>query len=68
MENTHKPVLDWLEAQIFEDGPVGDVVDKIPRLDAGDAYRLRDALMKRRIAKGDRHIGYKPRDPDHRAR
>ena len=59
MENTHKPVLDWLEAQIFEDGPVGDVVDKIPRLDAGDAYRLRDALMKRRIAKGDRHIGYK---------
>jgi 2-keto-4-pentenoate hydratase len=59
MENTHKPVLDWLEAQIFEDGPVGDVVDKIPDLDAGDAYRLRDALMKRRIAKGDRHIGYK---------
>ncbi len=59
MENTHKEVLDWLEAQIFDGGPAGDVIEKLPGLSAGEAYRLRDALMKRRIARGDRHIGYK---------
>lgn len=59
METAHKAVLDWLESQIFDDGPAGDVIEKLPGLSAADAYRLRDALMKRRIAKGDRHIGYK---------
>ena len=59
MENTHKAVLDWLEAQIFDNGPAGDVLEKIPALGVVDAYRLRDALMKRRIARGARHIGYK---------
>lgn len=59
MENTHKAVLDWLEAQIFDNGPAGDVLEKVPELSVVDAYRLRDALMQRRIAKGDRHVGYK---------
>ena len=59
MEDTHKAVLDWLEAQIFDGGPAGDVLEKIPGLTVVDAYRMRDALMQRRIAKGDRHIGYK---------
>jgi 2-keto-4-pentenoate hydratase len=59
MENTHKAVLDWLEAQIFDGGPAGDVLEKVPRLSVVDAYRMRDALMKRRVARGDRHIGYK---------
>ena len=59
MENTHQAVLDWLEAQIFDGGPAGDVLDKLPELSVVDAYRLRDALMQRRVAKGDKHIGYK---------
>ncbi len=59
MESTHKAVLDWLEAQIFDNGPAGDVLEKVPELSVVDAYRLRDALMKRRVARGDRHIGYK---------
>ena len=59
MESTHKAVLDWLEAQIFDNGPAGDVLEKVPELSVVDAYRLRDALMQRRVARGDRHIGYK---------
>ena len=59
MEKTHKKLLDWLEGQIFGDDAFGDVLEREPGLTVVDAYRLRDALMKRRIAKGDEHIGYK---------
>jgi 2-keto-4-pentenoate hydratase len=59
MEKTHKPLLDWLEAQMFDGGPAGDVLERAPGLSVADAYRLRDALMQRRAAKGDPHIGYK---------
>jgi len=59
MESTHKALLDWLEAQMFDGAPFGDVIEREPNLSPVDAYRLRDALMKRRIARGDPHIGYK---------
>lgn len=59
MEKTHKKVLDWLEGQLFGNDPRGDVLDQVPNLSDIDAYRLRDALMKRRVAAGDMHIGYK---------
>jgi 2-keto-4-pentenoate hydratase len=59
MENKNAQLLDWLESQIFDGAPFGDVTEKAPDLSELDAYRLRDALMKRRVAKGDPHIGYK---------
>ena len=59
METTHRELLDWLEGQVFGDQPPADVIERAPGLTVIDAYRLRDALMKRRIAKGDPHIGYK---------
>lgn len=59
MEQTHKDLLDWIEAQMFGSEPAADVLERAPHLTPADAYRLRDALMRRRATKGDRHIGYK---------
>ena len=59
MEHTHKNLLDWLEIQMFGGAAPADVIEQAPGLTLLDAYRLRDALMHRRVAKGDRHIGYK---------
>jgi len=59
MEQTHGKLLDWLEEQFRAAGPMADVTGQAPDLSEADAYRLQVALMKRAVARGDRHIGYK---------
>ena len=51
--------LDFLEGQISGTQPYVDILEKVPALTWDDAYRLQFALAKRKIAKGDRLIGYK---------
>ena len=56
---TQESLLDWLEAQMFGGAAPADITERAPYITSGEAYRLRDALMRRRAAKGDPHIGYK---------
>ena len=51
--------VDWLEEQISGTKPFVDILELAPGLTIDDAYRLQLALTRRKIEKGDRHIGYK---------
>ena len=59
MHKTDHDLLDFLEAQISGTVPYVDILEKVPDLTWDDAYRLQFALAKRKIAKGNRLIGYK---------
>jgi 2-keto-4-pentenoate hydratase len=59
MDHTQEALLDWVESQIFGSESPKDVLERAPNLTPAEAYRLRDALMRRRAAQGDRHVGYK---------
>jgi len=53
-------LVDWLEAQVFAGGDApADVIERAPDMTPGEAYAVRHALVQRRAAQGDRHIGYK---------
>jgi 2-keto-4-pentenoate hydratase len=52
-------LIDWLEARIFGDTPFQDVRDRWPDFGDKDAYAARARLVARRIAGGDRLVGYK---------
>ena len=51
--------LDFLEGQISGTQAYVDILEKVPELTWDDAYRLQFALAKRKIAKGNRLVGYK---------
>jgi 2-keto-4-pentenoate hydratase len=59
IEAKHGALLDWLEHHIFDTPRCPDVLERQPDVTVADAYRLRAALVERRIAKGDRLLGYK---------
>ena len=59
MKDSPQQQLDFLEEQISSTQPYVDIIEKIPDLTWDDAYRLQFALAKRKIAKGDRLVGYK---------
>jgi 2-keto-4-pentenoate hydratase len=52
-------LLDWLENEFYGKPTGGDAIKQAPELTNEQAYRLRQELVKRRVAKGDAHIGYK---------
>lgn len=52
-------LLDWLEASLYGSTPAPDILERAPGLTPAQAYALQHALMKRRVAKGERVIGYK---------
>ena len=56
---TDEELLDLLEAHIAGDASAFDLLEKSPELTQDDAYRLQIGLMRRKVAKGDRHVGYK---------
>jgi len=59
MYDINPELVDWLEGQIFGGDKPADILEKSPALSVADAYRLRDALTRRRETKGERLIGYK---------
>lgn len=60
MDNAEKYVLlDWIENELFGASTGIDVAKHAPALTAEDAYRIRADLVRRRVAKGDAHVGYK---------
>jgi 2-keto-4-pentenoate hydratase len=52
-------LVDWLEEQITGKKPFVDILEVAPELTHDDAYRLQLGLMRRKVEKGDRLIGYK---------
>ena len=52
-------LLDWLENEFYGKPTGGDAIKLAPDLTNEQAYRLRQELVKRRVAKGDPHVGYK---------
>ncbi|HEX7053157.1 MAG TPA: fumarylacetoacetate hydrolase family protein [Burkholderiales bacterium] len=59
MSSPPKPLLDWLEAQIFGGAPFEDVVGRVPDFSDDQAYAARAELVRRRVAAGDALAGYK---------
>ena len=59
MKDSQQQQLDFLEGQISGAQAYVDIIEKVPDLTWDDAYRLQFALAKRKVAKGDRLIGYK---------
>jgi len=60
MDNAHMTtLLDWTENELFGTPTGVDIAKHAPDLTAPDAYRLNAALVLRRVAQGDTHIGYK---------
>jgi 2-keto-4-pentenoate hydratase len=52
-------LTDWLDAALPRPEAVPDVLGRAPQLTAPEAYRIQQALMERRVARGDRIVGYK---------
>lgn len=52
-------LAEWLDEALVSPEPVPDIVDKAPDLSVADAYQLQFDVMARRVARGDRIIGYK---------
>ena len=52
-------ILDFIEESDMWQEPYVDILKKAPQTTIDDAYDLQFATMKRKIAKGDRIIGYK---------
>lgn len=59
MPPNFEELLDWLEAQIAGTIPAQDLQQKAPELTVDDAYQIQFALMRRKVHRGDRLIGYK---------
>lgn len=52
-------VADWLDRQYAGGQSVPDVLTRDPALSLDDAYRVQQILIERRVAAGDRVVGYK---------
>ncbi len=48
----------WLDAQLRGKVPAADPLEKHPGLTVDDAYRVRGALVRRRVQEGDGLLGY----------
>jgi 2-keto-4-pentenoate hydratase len=58
VEQPQGELLDFLERQVAGE-PYVDLLEKAPGITEDDAYRLQLALAQRRVARGDRLVGYK---------
>lgn len=56
---TDAELVEWLDEQVTGKKPFVDILEIAPELTHDDAYRLQLALMRRKVERGDRHIGYK---------
>jgi len=54
-----QPVVEWTERQLASGKIVPEVLDKFPGLSEAEAYRVQQATIQRRVAKGDRPAGMK---------
>jgi 2-keto-4-pentenoate hydratase len=59
MDPSESALADWLEARLAEPSPVPEILTRAPELTPAGAYRLQQAVIERRVARGDRLIGYK---------
>jgi 2-keto-4-pentenoate hydratase len=53
------PIIEWIEQQLASRKIVPEVLEKFPGLTELEAYRVQQATIQRRIAKGDRLAGMK---------
>jgi len=49
----------WLDEALAAPAPVPDILERAPGLTPLDAYRVQLEVMDRRVARGDRIVGYK---------
>jgi 2-keto-4-pentenoate hydratase len=49
----------WIEQRLASNEPVTEITREDPKLTVADAYRIQAELMHRKVAAGDRIIGYK---------
>ena len=56
---TDAEFVDWLDVQVTGRKPFMDILEIAPELTHDDAYRLQLAVMRRKVERGDRLIGYK---------
>lgn len=52
-------LTDWLEPRLSQPEPVTEILERDADLTPRDAYLIQRELMERRVARGDRIIGYK---------
>jgi 2-keto-4-pentenoate hydratase len=52
-------VADWLEGGLAAPQPCPDILEQAPDLALNEAYRIQQTLIERRVATGDRVMGYK---------
>lgn len=55
----HDEIVRWLDAELDVPRPVADLLERAPDLTLDDAYAVQQGVIERRIARGDRLIGYK---------
>ena len=59
MHARHIALTDWVEHQLAAQQPVAEIIEQAPDLAILDAYQIQQALIARRVERGDRLIGYK---------